>query len=84
MVGDLLYGDLDGPKAGPLRWLLRPRDMLPDVWEFAAFASKPWMQALLVAAGRKAAMDFPDREVWNAPRAVLKILLELKRIRLST
>jgi len=63
IVGDILFGALDGPKAGPLRWIFSKRDSLPDIWEFTAFASEAWMQRLMLVVGQLAARDYPDAEV---------------------
>jgi len=58
----LLFGALDGPKAGPFRWLVR-RPALPRVWEWVAFCAAPWKRALLSAVASQAAAEFPDRAV---------------------
>lgn len=61
-MSDLLFGELDGPRAGALRWIF-PRDQLLDVWEWKAFNAPKWKSALLNTVMRKARLDFPDAEV---------------------
>ena len=67
-VSELIFGELEGAKAGPFRWIF-DRQLLLDVWEWLAFHAEDWMHALLVQAGTQAALDLPDAKVRPPSRA---------------
>ena len=68
-VQGLIFGELEGAKAGPYRWLIHDRTLLLDVWEWLAFHADPWMRGILAEAGSEAALDFPDAKA--RPHTVL-------------
>lgn len=62
VVADMVLGEFEGPKAGPLRWVFRREELL-DIWEWQAFHAAPWMLGIVARMSMRAAAEFPDSEV---------------------
>ena len=62
LVASMLFGDLQGPKAGPLRWAIR-KDFLLALWEWKSFVAVPWQATVLALMARRADEDFSDKKV---------------------
>lgn len=63
----LLYGEMEGPKAGPYRWVFADRNVLLDVWEWKSFHAVAWMLPIMGVVAAHAAASFPDLEVSPPP-----------------
>ena len=62
LVSNMSLGEMQGPKAGPLRWVFRRR-LLLDIWEWNSFQSEAWQGAFMSALAKRVNREFSDEKV---------------------
>ena len=62
LVSNSSLGEMQGPKAGPLRWVFHRR-LLLDIWEWNSFRSQAWQCAFMSALAERLSDEFSEEKV---------------------
>ena len=62
LVANMIFGELQGPKAGPLRWAFNSKILL-NIWEWKSFRAAMWQGAILEALAHRTADEYGNEKV---------------------
>ena len=62
VISNMLFGELQGPRAGPLRWAFHKKN-LSLIWEWKGFVALPWQAAFMHCFARRIENEFGEDQV---------------------